>query len=125
MSVPGAIMIAIIDDDALQCSALGRLVRRAGFQPLTFHSAEDFLAASGRASLKCLLLDIHLGGMSGIDLHRRLLAEGDPTPVIYITAHEDESTRTAALKTGCAAFFLKTDASTAIIEALRRVASTA
>jgi len=125
MSVPAGIFVAIIDDDALQSSALGRLVRRAGFHPLTFPSAEDFLAAPGRASLGCLLLDIHLGGMSGIDLHRRLLAEGDRTPVIYITAREDESTRTAALKTGCAAFFLKTDASSAIVETLRRVTSTA
>jgi len=121
MSAPAAICIAIIDDDALQCSALGRLVRRAGFHPLTFRSAEDFLAAPERASLGCLLLDIHLGGMSGIALHQRLLAEGDRTPVIYITAHEDEATRTAALSTGSAGFFLKTDASSAIIEALRRV----
>jgi len=125
VSVPAAIFIAIIDDDALQCSALGRLARRAGYHPLTFHSAEDFLAAPGRASLGCLLLDIQLGGMSGIALHQRLLADGDRTPVIYITAHDDEATRTAALHTGCAAFFSKTDPSSVIIEALHRVTSTA
>ena len=90
---------------------------------MIFRSAEDFLASPGRALLRCLLLDIRLGGMSGIALHQRLLAEGDHTPVIYITAHEDEATRTEALRTGCAAFLLKTDASSAIIEALRRVTS--
>jgi FixJ family two-component response regulator len=124
-SVPAAILIAIIDDDELHCRSLSRLVHRAGFHALTFHSAEDYLAAPGRDFLRCLLLDIHLGGMSGIALHQRLLAQGDRTPVIYITAHEDEATRTGALKTGCAAFFLKTDASSAIIETLRRVTSAA
>jgi FixJ family two-component response regulator len=123
MSVPGTVPIAVIDDDDIHCRALGRLVRRAGFNAVTFHSAEDFLAAPGRASLRCLLLDIHLGGMSGIALHRELLARGDRTPVIYITAREDEATRTEASKTGCAGFFLKTDASSAIIEALRRATS--
>jgi FixJ family two-component response regulator len=124
MDVPGAILIAIIDDDELQCRSLSRLVRRAGFHPLTFRSAEDFLAAPGRSILRCLLLDIHLDGMSGIALHRQLLAEGVRTPVIYITGREDEATRTEALKAGCAAFFAKTDASSVIIDALRRVTAT-
>jgi FixJ family two-component response regulator len=123
MSVPAASVIAIIDDDELQCRSLSRLVRRAGFDALTFHSAEDFLASPGHAVLGCLLLDIHLGGMSGIALHRQLLARGDRTPVIYITAHDNEATRTAALSTGCVAFLLKTDASSTIIETLRRVTS--
>ena len=124
MSVPAALVVAIVDDDDLHCRSLGRLVRRAGFHALTFESAENFLAAPERASFKCLLLDIHLGGMSGIALHRRLLAQGDRTPVIYITAHDDPAGRTEALSTGCAGFFLKTDASNAIIDALRRVTST-
>jgi FixJ family two-component response regulator len=121
--VPAAILVAIIDDDELQCRSLSRLVRRAGFHALTFRSGEDFLAAPGRAVLRCLLLDIHLGGMSGIALHQQLLAQGDRTPVIYLTGHEDEATRSEAMKSGCAAFFVKTDASSAIIEALRRVTS--
>jgi FixJ family two-component response regulator len=123
MSVPTAIRIAIIDDDELQCRSLSRLVRRAGFDALTFHSAEDFLASPEHASMGCLLLDIQLAGISGIALHQRLLAQDDHTPVIYITAHDNEATRTTALKTGCAGFFRKTDASSAIIETLRRVTS--
>jgi FixJ family two-component response regulator len=123
MSVPAPVRIGIIDDDDLQCRSLDRLVRRAGFHAVIFRSAEDFLEAPERASLKCLLLDIQLGGMSGIAMHQRLLAQGDRTPVIYITAHEDEATRTEALHTGCAGFFLKMDASSAIIEAVRRVTS--
>jgi FixJ family two-component response regulator len=123
MSVPDAVRVAIIDDDEIQCRSLARLVRSAGFQPLTFPSAEDFLATGGRASFRCLLLDIQLGGISGIALHRRLLAEGDRTPVVYITGHDDPMTLTEARNTGCAGFLRKTDPSTAIIEALRRITS--
>jgi FixJ family two-component response regulator len=123
MSVP-ATLIAIVDDDELQCRSLRRLVERAGFKAETFRSAEDFLASPGRTRFKCILLDIHLGGMSGFALHQQLRSESDPTPVIYLTAHEDEGTRAAAAKTDCAAFFLKTDDSGAIIDALRRSTST-
>jgi FixJ family two-component response regulator len=121
MSTTGTVPIAIIDDDASLCRSLGRLLRAAGFRPLSFLSAEEFLASPERPGLRCLLIDIQLGGMSGIALHRQLLAEGDTTPVIYITAHDEPSARIEALNTGCAGFFLKTDAGTAIIEALRRV----
>jgi FixJ family two-component response regulator len=124
MNAPAALLIAIVDDDDLQCRSLDRLIRRAGFLALAFQSAEDFLAAPERASCKCLLLDIHLGGMSGIALHRRLIAQGDRTPVIYITGRDDAASRSEATSIGCAGFFLKTDASGAIIEALRRATST-
>lgn len=125
MSATGAVPIAIIDDDESLCRSLGRLLRQAGFHPVTFLSGETFLQSPERGSLRCLLIDIQLGGMSGIALHRQLLAEGDTTPVIYITAHDEPSARIEALKTGGAAFFLKTDAGTAIIEALRRVTARA
>jgi len=98
-------------------------MRRAGFHALTFHSAEEFLASPERASLRCLLLDIKLGGMSGIAMQQPLLTEGDRTPVIHITAHADEATRSQALNNGCAGFFLKTDANSEIIGVLHRVTS--
>jgi FixJ family two-component response regulator len=123
MSVPDAVRVAIIDDDEIQCRSLARLVRAAGFHPLTFPSGEDFLAARERVSFGCLLLDIQLSGMSGITLRQRLMAQGDRTPVIYITGHDDPATFTEAMKTGCAKFLRKTDSSTTIIEALRRVTS--
>jgi FixJ family two-component response regulator len=120
---PDAIRVAIIDDDEIQCRSLARLVRAAGFHPLTFPSAEDFIAAPGRAAFGCLLLDIQLRGISGIALHQRLLAQGDRTPVIHITGHDDPAALAAAMNTGGAGFLRKTDSSTAIIEALRRVSS--
>ena len=120
-SATAAPAVAIIDDDESLCRSLGRLLRQAGFRPLTFASAEAFLQSPERPNLKCLLLDIQLGGMSGIALRRRLLAEGDTTPVIYITAHDESATRAEALSTGCAGFFRKTDPGAALIDALRRV----
>ena len=123
MSAPAAVFVAIIDDDEIQCRSLVRLVRRAGFHPLTFHSAEDFLLASERACFRCLLVDIQLSGISGLVLHQRLLAQGDRTPVIFITGHDDATARTEALNTGCAGYLRKTDPSGVIIELLRRVTS--
>jgi FixJ family two-component response regulator len=121
MGAPAAGVIAIVDDDDLHCRSLSRLLHRAGFHPLIFHSAEEFLAASQRGLCKCLLLDIQLGAISGFALHRQLLAQGDQTPVIYLTAHDDSSSRSEALSIGCAGFFSKTDASSTIIEALRAI----
>jgi FixJ family two-component response regulator len=121
MPASDPIRIAIVDDDESLCRSLVRLLRQAGFHPESFHSAEEFLATPGRARFECLLVDIQLGGMSGMELHRRLLADKDRTPVVYITAHDDPAARTAALAQGGAAFFRKTDAGTEIIEVLRRV----
>jgi len=121
VSAPATIPVAVIDDDESLCRSLGRLVRLAGFHPVVFQSAEGFLASPERRSVRCLLLDIQLGGISGIALHRRLLADGDTTPVIYVTAHDDPAARAEAMKTGCAGFFLKTDEGSAIIESLRKI----
>jgi FixJ family two-component response regulator len=125
MRAVAPIPVAIIDDDESLCRSLGRLLRQAGFQPFTFHSARDFLASTERARLRCLLIDIQLADSSGIDLHRQLLASGDATPVIYITAHTDPAVRTEAMSLGCVGFFLKTDPASAIVEVLRRVTSVA
>lgn len=125
ISLPAAISIAIVDDDEIHCRSLSRLVRRAGFHAVIFNSdsAEDFLVAPERASFRCLLLDIELGGISGIALHRRLLAQGDRTPVVYITGHDDPAARAEGMHTGAAGFLRKTDPSSALIEVLRRVTS--
>jgi FixJ family two-component response regulator len=120
MSEPAA-RVAIIDDDESLCRSLRRLLRQAGFHPLIYLSAEEFLDSADRSRFDCLLIDIQLGGMSGIELRRQLLSEGDMTPVICITAYDEPAVRIEALNTGCAGFFLKTDAGSAIIEALHRV----
>jgi FixJ family two-component response regulator len=68
--------VAVVDDDENFCRSLGRLLRAAGMQPITYPSAEAFLADTKRPRFDCLVLDIHLGGMSGIELGERLVAEG-------------------------------------------------
>ena len=113
--------IAVIDDDESLCRSLSRLLNVAGYRPVTFLSAEDFLQDTQRPEFGCLLIDIQLGGMSGIELHRRLLADGVATPVIYITAFDDPSARLDAENSGAAGFFRKTDAGQDILKAISRV----
>ena len=116
--------VAVVDDDENFRRSLGRLLRAAGMQPITYASAEAFLADTKRPLFDCLLLDVHLGEMSGIELGQRLLAEGRNAPFICITAHEDPETRALAEAAGCAAFFRKTDSGAAVLDAIRRVALT-
>jgi FixJ family two-component response regulator len=111
--------VAIIDDDASANRALQRLLRGAGFEPHGFDSAESFLSDPSRPSFACLLLDIQLTGMSGLELQQQLLVDGSRVPIIFITAHEDRAYRSEAVKRGCAGFFLKTDPGALIIDALR------
>jgi FixJ family two-component response regulator len=118
----GKMKVAIIDDDDSSCRALSRLVRGVGFDPKSFPSAETFLCDPQRAIFGCLLVDIQLGGMSGLELFRELLERRVRTPVLFITALDDPAARTAAVENGCAGFFRKTDPGTMIIEALNRVA---
>jgi len=99
--------IAIIEDDPSMCTALERLLRAAGFQVVGFPSAEEFLARSGQERFCCLVLDIHLGGMTGFDLHEQLTAAGAAVPVIFITAHDDVPTRERARKAGAVAYLRK------------------
>jgi FixJ family two-component response regulator len=123
MSAVANIYVAIIDDDASACSALSRLLRTVGFQPITFPSAEAFLSDPMRPLFTCLLVDIQLAGMSGLELHRLLNAQGSRTPVIFVTAHDEPALRSEAIQNGCAAFLRKSDPGSMIIDALRRIAA--
>jgi FixJ family two-component response regulator len=123
MSKSTPIYVAVVDDDESLCRSLGRLLRAAGIQPIPYSSAEAFLEDKKHPKFDCLLLDIQLGGMSGIELSRQLAAKSDRTPFIFITGHDDPEARKEALATGCAAFFRKTDAGTDVLEAIRRLAA--
>ena len=112
--------VAIVDDDESVCRSFGRLLRAAGFQPITYASAESFLADTKHPQFGCLVLDIQLDGISGIELAQRLAAVGNNTPVIFITAHEDHNARVAAEALGCAAYFRKTDSAAEILEVIQR-----
>jgi FixJ family two-component response regulator len=113
------IYIAIVDDDESVCQSMSRLLRAARFQPVTYPSAEAFLGDQNHPRFDCLVLDIQLKGMSGVELQRRLAAVNNPTPVIFITAHDDPQVRTQAADFGCAGYFRKTDSSTDVLAAIR------
>jgi len=114
--------VAVVDDDENICRSFGRLLRAAGMQPITYASAESFLADTKHPQFGCLVLDIQLGAMSGIELAQRLADAGGRTPIIFITAHDDPDVRSAAEALGCAAYFQKTDPGKEVLEAIRRVA---
>ncbi len=115
------IYVAIVDDDESICRSFGRLLRAAGFQPIAYDSAESFLADTKHPQFGCLVLDIQLVEMSGIELAQRLVVEGGHTPVIFITAHDDPDSRAEAEAAGCAAYFRKTSSGAEVLDAIRRV----
>ena len=115
------IYVAVVDDDESACRSLGRLLRAAGLQPITYASGESFLADKNRPQFGCLVLDIQLAAMSGIELAQKLVAEGVQVPTIFITAHDDSQSRSEAEATGCAAYFRKNDSGAEVLEAIRRV----
>lgn len=105
--VPGAVVkdaphrgISIVDDDASIREALKSLMRSVRFDVEAFGSAEEFLASQHVRDTACLILDVYLPGMNGFELQNRLNAEGYAIPIIFITAHADESSRQRALKAG-------------------------
>ena len=123
MKDPDHISIAIVDDDESLCRSLTRLLSAVGMQTVAYPSAEAFLTDRQRPAFDCLVLDVQLGGISGIELQRQLVASGARTPVIFITAHDEPEVREQALAGGCAGYLLKTAPGTEVIEAIRRAAA--
>jgi FixJ family two-component response regulator len=100
-------IIAIVDDDAPLREALGSVMKAAGFLTDTFATAEEFLHSPRWRDTICLILDVRLPGMSGIELHRRLADANSHVPIIFVTAHGDASLRTLAMEAGAAGFLNK------------------
>lgn len=113
--------VAIVDDDESARRALRRMLQGVGIASKTFASADEFVADAERENFACLLLDLQLEGMSGLELVRELTRRGSHVPIIVITAHSEPELRAQLLQHGCAGFFHKTDPGVMIVEALRRV----
>jgi FixJ family two-component response regulator len=120
---PATLCVAVVDDDPSLCRSFGRLLRAAGIQSLTYGSAEAFLADTQQPRFDCLVLDVQLGGMSGIDLGLWLAAEGAAAPIIFVTAYDDADTRARAQLAGGGAYFRKTDSGAGLLDAIRRLAA--
>jgi len=113
-------IISIVDDDLSARRALRRLVQSAGYTVETFVSAPAFLASSSLNRTACLVLDIHLDGMSGFGLAERLAADRIPIPIIFITARDDAATRERVEQAGVAAYLPKPFGGHALLDAIAR-----
>ena len=100
-------MIAVIDDDQSMARMLSRVIRAEGFGVEWFHSAEEFLDSGSLRQFDCLILDLNLPGMSGIDLQRQLNDSGVEIPIVFISGQAEEATRQHAIDAGAAGFFSK------------------
>ena len=112
-------MVAVIDDDEAFRAALQRLLKAAGFPVRSFASAEDFLKSGQQHETGCLITDIRMPGMSGLDLQAKLSAEHCPIPTIFITAHGDEKMRLQAMRGGAVKFLGKPFDSAILLESVR------
>jgi FixJ family two-component response regulator len=110
--------IVLVEDDAGMSKAIERLLRAAGFQPASFASAEELLQTEAVDSAACLVLDIHLPGLSGLELGRLLIGSGRAKPIIFITGKDEPSLRDEARRLG-SAYFRKPFEGKALLEAIR------
>ena len=99
--------VFVVDDDAPMRQALSSLIRSVGLRVEIFSSAREFLSAKASDGPACLVLDVRLPGLSGMDLHRELIAADNPIPVIFITGHGDIPMSVRAMKAGAAEFLTK------------------
>ena len=113
-------MIAIVDDDSSVREAATTLIRSLGYATMTFASAEEFLESGRLPDTSCLITDVQMRGMSGVDLQDHLTANGHATPVIFVTAYPEPSVRTRALNAGAFGFLSKPFREERLIECLDR-----
>lgn len=111
-------VVFVVDDDESVRGSLKRLIRSMGLAVETFASAEDFLSSPDAAAADCLILDIRMPGMSGLDLQQRLVQSGSQIPIIFISAHDDQEARSRAMKAGAIAFLQKPFEEEDLLEAL-------
>lgn len=101
--------VAIVEDDDSLSRSLARLLRVSGYHPVSYPSAECFLEDTKRPVFDCLVVDIQLEGMSGIELNEQLASTGFTTPVIFVTAHENANELEKSMRNRCAGLVRKSD----------------
>ena len=111
-------IISVVDDDDSVRESLQGLIRYFGFAVEVFPSAEEFLKLDHLRDTRCLILDVRMPGMNGIELQRRLVAGHREIPVIFITAHGDEAARSQALRDGAVGYLLKPFTEEALLSAI-------
>jgi FixJ family two-component response regulator len=112
-------LVSIVDDDESLRRSVGNLLTSVGFRVETFASAEAFLQSADRGNTGCVVLDLRMPGMSGLDLLMHLAAAGPRIPVIVLTAHSDDESRRRTLQAGAVAFLGKPFRGEALLAAVR------
>ena len=112
-------LISIVDDDQSVREATTSLLKSNGFRVEVFSSAEDFLASRYLGETKCLILDVQMPGMSGLELQRRLTSANRDIPIVFISAHENQEVRKQAIRTGAIDFLPKPFSEDALLRAIR------
>jgi two-component system response regulator FixJ len=112
-------IIAIVDDDAPLREALGSVMKAAGFLTSLFASAEEFLDSEDWRETACLVLDVRLPGMSGVELQRRLGEVNSQVPIVFVSAHGDAALRDLVMKAGAAGFLNKPVRSDALLKEIQ------
>jgi len=122
--MPSSALVSIVDDDVSMREALRGLLRAIGLDAEAFASAEEFLVSGRISTTACLLLDVRMPGLSGLQLQERLVASGSRIPIIFISAHSDEVTRARAIEAGAIGFLQKPFSDDAVLEAIARAVPT-
>jgi FixJ family two-component response regulator len=112
-------MISIIDDDECAREATAGIIRSLGYALATYASAEDLLDSDHANKTSCLITDVHMPGLSGVELYQRLRGDGFTSPTIFVTGHPDETTRTQVLAAGAIAFLSKPFGKQALFDCLK------
>jgi FixJ family two-component response regulator len=103
----GSLLVSVVEDDRFFRESMGRLMRSLGYTVEAFPSAADFLASPRLLETACLIADVHMPAMTGVELHRRLIEAGYAIPTILVTAYLDDDVRTRALKDGVVCYLRK------------------
>jgi FixJ family two-component response regulator len=111
-------LISVVDDDDSVRESLSGLIRSVGFRAMVFASAEEFLSSNRLLDTDCLILDVRMPGMNGLELQRQLATNHFAIPVIFITAHGDEEARVRALNGGAVEYLLKPFSEEALLSAI-------
>ena len=119
-TIPQPLVVVVVDDDESVRESLPDLLKEFGFTVLAFSSAVEFLASDSVARTNCLVLDVVMPGMSGLDLQKELKSRGYKIPIIFITAQRDESIRKRVLEQGAVDILLKPFSDIALREALSK-----
>jgi FixJ family two-component response regulator len=120
----GSKRVAVVEDDASMGQALERILRLAGYLPAMYATAEAYILNGGAPVADCLVLDVHLPGMSGFELRDHLARAGTTAPVIFITAYDDAETRTLAERAN-AIYLAKPFTGKTLIDAVARALASA